>query len=88
MLGDILRQLNDETAAHGTLLGASDVTLVAAARERSASEGVDLTTCVVETVQRYTAQASDEEWITLIGMLNRAPDPGAAYLRRAFACAL
>ncbi len=88
MLGDILHRLNDETAALEALLGAGDVTLVAAARERAAAEGVDLATCVAQTVQRYAAQASDEEWITLIGALNRAPDPGAAYLRRAFACAL
>jgi hypothetical protein len=88
MLGDILHHLSDEAAALEALRGAGDVTLLAAARERAAAEGVDLATCVVQTVQRYAAQASDEEWITLIGALNRASDPGAAYLRRAFACAL
>jgi hypothetical protein len=84
MLGDILHRLNDETVALEALLGAGDVMLVAAAQERAAAEGVDLATCVAQTAQRYAAQASDEEWITLIGALNRAPDPGAAYLRRAF----
>jgi hypothetical protein len=88
MLGDILHRLNDETAALEVLLGAGDVTLLAKARERAAADGVDLATCVVATVQRYAARASDEEWITLIGTMNRAPDPGVAYLRRAFTSAL
>jgi hypothetical protein len=84
MLGDILHRLNDETAALEALLEAGDVMLMATARERAAAEGLDLATCIVATVQRYAAHASDEEWITLIGALNRASDPGAAYLKRAF----
>jgi hypothetical protein len=34
-------------------------------------------------VSRYAAEASDEEWITLMGAMGRAPDPGAVYLARA-----
>ncbi len=85
MLGDILATLTDETTAVETILGTGDVTLLAAARERAAAEGVDLADCVVRTVQRYTAQASDEEWLTLMGMLNRSQDPGTTCLKRAFA---
>jgi hypothetical protein len=39
---------------------------------------------VTHTVQRYTHEASDEEWVTLIGLMNRANDPGALCLKRAF----
>ena len=84
MLGDILARLTDETSAVETILGAGDLNLLAVAKERAAAEGLDLAACVTQTVQRYTHDASDEEWVTLIGLMNRADDPGAICLRRAF----
>ena len=35
-------------------------------------------------VQRYVADASDEEWITLMGQIGRTADPGLTCLKRAF----
>ena len=84
MLGDILARLTDETTAVETILGAGDLTLLTMVKERAAAEGLDLAACVTQTVQRYTHEASDEEWVTLIGLMNRANDPGAICLRRAF----
>jgi hypothetical protein len=43
---------------------------------------------VTQTVQRYTNEATDEEWVTLMGMLNRSPDPGTTCLKRVFEHAL
>lgn len=34
-------------------------------------------------VERYTAEASDEEWVTLMGALGRPEDPGLTCLKRA-----
>jgi hypothetical protein len=87
LLGDILARLSDETAVIETILSSGDLMLVAAARERAAADRLDLGTCVTQTVQRYTHEASDEEWVTLMGMLNRSPNPGATCLKRAFECA-
>jgi len=84
MLGDILARLTDETAAVETILGAGDLTLLTVAKQRAAADGLDLAACVTQTVQRYTHEASDEEWVTLLGMMNRANDPGAVCLKRAF----
>jgi hypothetical protein len=84
MLGDILASLTDETTALETILGAGDLALLAAVRERASAEDIGLAACVTQTVQRYAAQASDEEWVTLIGMLNRSRDPGTTCLKRAF----
>ena len=67
-----------------TILGTGDLTLLTVVKERAAAEGLDLAACVTQTVQRYTHDASDEEWVTLIGLMNRANDPGAVCLRRAF----
>jgi hypothetical protein len=84
MLGDILARLTDETTAIETILGTGDLSLLATVQERAATDGVDLGACVTQTVQRYTHEASDEEWITLMGLLNRSPDPGTACIKRAF----
>jgi hypothetical protein len=84
MLGDILARLTDETTAVETILGAGDLALLTVVRERAAAEGLDLAGCVTQTVQRYTHDASDEEWVTLLGLMNRAADPGAVCIRRAF----
>lgn len=85
MLGDLLARLTDETAAIETLLQLGDLTLLETARGRAVAEEIELAACVTQTVQRYAANASDEEWITLMGMLNRSQHPGATCLRRAFA---
>jgi hypothetical protein len=88
MFGDLLTRLTDETAAVETLLQLGDLALLEMARGKAAAEGLDLAACVTQTVQRYAATASDEEWITLMGMLNRSQDPGSTCLQRAFEHAL
>ncbi len=87
MLGDLLAQLTDETTALEALVQLGDLTLLETARGKAAAEGLDLASYVTQTVQRYAASATDEEWVTLMGLLNRSPDPGATCLQRAFAYA-
>ena len=84
MLGDILARLNDEGEAAEIILGVGDLRLLAAMQERAQSEGLDLAAYARAAVQRYAAEASDEEWITLMGLIGRAGDPGTACLKRAF----
>ena len=84
MLGDLLASLTDETTALETSLRTGDPTLLTAVRAQAAADGIDLAACVTQIVQRYTNEASDEEWVTLMGLLNRSPDPGTACLKRAF----
>jgi hypothetical protein len=88
MLGDLLASLTDEATALETILSAGDLKLLAAAQELAAADGLDLAAFVTQTVQRYTNEASDEEWVTLMGLLNRSPDPGMTCLQRAFEHAL
>jgi hypothetical protein len=88
LLGDILATLGDETAVTETLLGLDDLPMLAAIRQQAEADGLDLPAYVAGTVRRYANEASDEEWITLMGMLNRSRDPGATCLKRALAYAL
>lgn len=88
MLGDLLAKLSDEAVALEAILGAGDPKLVSAARDRAAAEQLTLGAYVARSVQRYASAASDEEWVTLLGLLNRAADPGGVCLKRALAHAL
>lgn len=85
MLGDVLKQLTDEGAAAEIILGAGDLHLLSAMQQQAKSEGLDLATYARSAVQRYAAEASDEEWITLMGLIGRSADPGLTCLKRAFA---
>jgi hypothetical protein len=83
-----LANLTDETTALETILGAGDLKLLTAVQELAAADGLDLPAYVTQTVQRYTNEASDEEWVMLMGLLNRSQDPGTTCLKRALEHAL
>lgn len=83
LLGDILNTFSDESAAAEYLLSLGDIPLIARLRELAAAEGEPLGEFASSAVQRYTAQASDEEWLTLLGLVSRSQDPAGVCLRRA-----
>lgn len=83
LLGDVLKTFSDETAATEYLLTLGDLALVTRLRELAAAEGETLGEYASAAVQRYTSQASDEEWLTLLGLISRTDDPATVCLRRA-----
>lgn len=85
VLGDVIARLSDESFAEETLLGLSDLALLAELRARAESEGLDIGTYTAAAVNRYASNAPDEEWVSLIGAMSRARDPAATYLKRALA---
>ena len=87
MLGDLLATLTDETIAIETII-TGDLTLLAAVREHAAAKGLDLATCIAQALKLYSDTASDEEWVTLMGIMNRSSEPADACLKRALAYAL
>ncbi len=84
MLGDLLANLTDDATTLEAVLGAGDLALLTGLRQHAAEEGVDLATYICELIQRYANEASDEEWITLMGAINRSLDPGLTCLKRAY----
>jgi hypothetical protein len=84
MLGDILARLSDDGEAAEIILGVGDLRLLAAMKERAEAEGLDLAAYARAVVQRYAAEASDEEWVTMMGQIGRSGDPGLTCLKRAF----
>ncbi|MGB8637613.1 MAG: hypothetical protein WCD30_05690 [Pseudolabrys sp.] len=84
LLGDILSRLENDGEAAEVILGAGDLRLLAAMRQRAEAEGLDLAAYAKAALQRYATEASDEEWLTMMGQVGRAVDPGLACLKRAF----
>ncbi len=85
LLGDLLARFDDETVASETILRVGGLPLMAALRERAEAEGETVGVYAARAVRRFATEASDETWITLMGALGRAGDPGAVCLARALA---
>jgi len=88
LLGDLLARFRDESIATETVLGCGDLVLIAGLMEQASLSGQTLGAYAAGAVRRYAAGASDEEWVTLMGALGRAEDPGIVCMRRAFDHAL
>jgi hypothetical protein len=84
LLGDVLARFDDEAVATETVWRLGDLALAARLREQAGAEGQSLGAFAAGAVRRFAAEASDEQWVTLMGALARAKDPGAVCLRRAF----
>jgi hypothetical protein len=82
LLGDIISSLQDETGAMEALVGLDDLTLLARVQSAAADEELSLGEFVAHAVGMFTDQASDEDWVSLIGALGQAEDPGRTCLRR------
>ena len=85
VLGDLLARFGDESAAAGAVLSLGDLRLVAGLRQRASAHGLGLGAFAALAVRRYAEEASNEEWVTLMGELGRSADPGIAFIRRALA---
>ncbi len=83
ILGDLLAQLQDESEAAELIVGLGELSLLATVRESAEAVGVDLATYVRCAVQRYAIEASGEEWVSAMGVLSRASNPGMAFFKRA-----
>lgn len=83
LLGDILKTFSDESAAAEYLLSLGNIPLVARLQELANAEGETLGEYARAAVQRYASEASEEEWLTLLGLISRANDPAKVCLQRA-----
>ena len=83
LLGDLLARFDDDGIATETVLGLGDLALAAKLRAAAEADGLTLGAYAAAAVRRYAAAASDEEWVSLMGVLGRTQDPGTVCLRRA-----
>jgi hypothetical protein len=84
LLGDLIARFDDDTEVEAAILDLDDLSLLAALRDQAEKRELSLGALAAEKVRRYAAEASDEEWVTLIGTMSRSQNPAAVFLRRAF----
>ena len=88
MLGDVIARLEDEAFASETLFALDDLALTAQVATRAAENHLSSGEFAAGLVGQFVSGASDEEWLTLIGLMSRADNPGQVFLRRVLANAL
>jgi hypothetical protein len=88
MLGNLIATL-DNPAVTDQLIAALDDPIIAQ-RLASAARSAARPACEIaaETVRGFLATASDDHWVQLIGIMNRAEDPGLAAMRAILTTAL
>ncbi len=82
LLGDVIARLDDEAHAMQTLIGLGDLALVLRVEQAAAGEGLTPGGFTAQAVQMFSNQASDEDWVSLIGVMGQTTDPGQACLRK------
>jgi hypothetical protein len=85
LLGDLIARCSDETVAEEIVMSMGDLAMLATLRDQSEMSGTGIGACMAAAARRYAAEASNEEWITLIGLMGKTTDPGAVFLKRALA---
>jgi hypothetical protein len=87
-LGDLIAQLEDETVADEALIRLGDLSLLTRVAAAAAREAMSRGEFVASCVGQFAARASDEQWMTLVGRMARADDPGRVFVRHAIEAAL
>ncbi|MGM4984704.1 hypothetical protein [Rhizobium sp. OK494] len=81
MLGNLIASLDDPKVAMGLLAAFDEPALLARLAAVADASGRLPTDIVGSTVRNFMETASDDLWTQLIGIMNRADDPGLAAIR-------
>ena len=88
MLGALIASLDDPVVASGLVAALDDPSLAARVAAAAAASGRAPAEIVAATVRSFLDTASDDHWVQLVGIMNRAADPGLATLRAILSKAL
>ena len=83
LLGDLIARFQDEAVVSEALLSLDDLALTAHVVALAAASNLSVGEQATQTIGRFVSTASDEDWLTLIGQMSRAENPGQVFLRRA-----
>ena len=87
-LGDVIARFEDDAFVSETLFALDDLALTARITAAAAEQNVSAGEFAAQAVGQFVNGASDEEWLTLIGFISRADNPGEVFLRRVLSIAL
>src|SRR5262245_13044078 len=87
LLGDVIARFENEAVLSETLFALDDLALMARIATLAAEDNLSVGEVATHAIGRFVNGASDEEWLTLIGQMSRAEDPGQVFLRHALSSA-
>jgi hypothetical protein len=82
-IGALVERLEQEDDAGEALAALGDIVLFAEVAAMGARFEESPATYTAGAVARFAAGAGDEDWVSLIGAIERAPEPSHAFLVRA-----
>lgn len=82
LLGDVLARFEDAAFATEALLSIDDIVLTTRIGEAAAAGALTPGELAMQLIRRFVNVASDEEWLTLVGLMSRSENPGQVFLRR------
>jgi hypothetical protein len=88
LLGDVIARFEDEAFVNETLFTLDDLALTAQVIALAAEDNVSTGEFAMQSVGQFVNGASDEEWLSLIGQMSRAENPGQAFLQQVLSSAL
>jgi hypothetical protein len=81
MLGRLIASLDDPEVAAGLVAALGDPDLLGRLAAAAKTAGQPEPALVASAVRHFVETASDDLWTQLIGIMNRAEDPGLAAMR-------
>lgn len=88
LLGDLIAKIQDPAFAEEALMALDDLPLMCRLAEAAAEKGVTASVFATRAIGRFIDNATDEDWLTLVGLMSRADNPGQVFLRRILTGAL
>jgi hypothetical protein len=79
-LGEIIRTFSEEVAADEALLSLDDISLFAQVKRTAKTFDETTGEYAAGSVRRFANLASSEDWLGLMNVIERAPDPGTGCL--------
>jgi hypothetical protein len=81
MLGNLIQSLDDPAIASRLVAALDDPALLDRMTAIASDCGQSQTELVASAVRSFVETASDDLWTQLVGIMNRAEDPGLAAMR-------
>lgn len=81
-LGDMIASLEQEETGETMLAALADLVLFSRVRAMSEAYGESVGEYVATSARRFAASAGDETWLSMIGAMEQAAEPGQMALQR------
>ena len=88
LLGDLIAKIQDQSFAAEALVALDDLALMSRIAAAAADRDMPTGEFAAQAIGRFIDNATDEDWLTLVGLMSRADNPGQVFLRRVLLNAL